>query len=505
MEIIGSVDGVVINPMRIYIKKQILNLLDTVTDGIHYMMKNTGSNYDKMLDNCTNAILSVERAIQKEGITEVSFENKKLLNTLFSMKSCLYIDTELKSRCSDAKAEVHNLKLLIQNQIKTQLEIAFFPYKSSMWDCMDSIWRAAVQDQDCKCFVIPIPYYTMKSGVKSESFYEGNNFPNDVPILQCSDYDVQKRHPDIIYFHNPYDQANLVTQVDKNYFSSQLSRFTDMLVYVPYFVYGASSDKHYMASMISTPGIMHADKIIVQSENQKKIFAKFGLNTNKMIVAGSPKFDAVLKAEQQYQSAPERWKDERKHQKIFLWNSALVSFLNDAKWFEKSELLISTFSRRQDCMLIWRPHPLLEATIRSIRPMYWERYIGLKEKILSQNNVVLDQNSDAGPAIAASDALISDYSSIMFQYAVTGKPILCLSGTSAMQKKSVCFFDYFKNYFLEDGMSLEQFQDMVLNGEDPKRQERLRAMKRSVVNLDGTCGQYVHNTIKQAVCHGYEV
>lgn len=44
--------------------------------------------------------------------------------------------------------------------------------------------------------------------------YEGAEYPKDVPVTFYKDYDFEKRHPDIIFCHNPYDGYNLVTSVE---------------------------------------------------------------------------------------------------------------------------------------------------------------------------------------------------------------------------------------------------------------------------------------------------
>ncbi|MFU0833888.1 MAG: hypothetical protein ACFWUC_13255 [Oscillospiraceae bacterium] len=172
--------------------------------------------------------------------------------------------------------------------------------------------------------------------------------------------------------------------------------------------------------------------------------------------------------------------------------------MRETNWFEKSEQLIDTLTSSKDCALIWRPHPLMESTIQSMKPTSWGSYKKLKEKVLSKDNAVLDTRSDVYLSMTVSDALISDRSSILRQYTITKKPILCLNGSSS-QKESICLFDYSKDYFLNDGMTIEAFRDMVLKGEDPKQQERLLAMKKSVVNTNGKCGEYIHRVIKGEV------
>ena len=83
-----------------------------------------------------------------------------------------------------------------------------------MWDSLESVWLAAKEDPDCDAYVVPIPYFDrMSDGSFGKMHYEGNLFPDYVDITDWRQYDIEKRYPDIIYFHNPYDGCNFVTSV----------------------------------------------------------------------------------------------------------------------------------------------------------------------------------------------------------------------------------------------------------------------------------------------------
>lgn len=43
--------------------------------------------------------------------------------------------------------------------------------------------------------------------------YEGDLYPEYVPVTSYQDYDFAKRHPDMIFIHNLYDKYNYVTSV----------------------------------------------------------------------------------------------------------------------------------------------------------------------------------------------------------------------------------------------------------------------------------------------------
>ena len=56
------------------------------------------------------------------------------------------------------QGQVADIKHLLQKKI------FFLPYKASMWDSLESVWKAAVEDKEhCEAYVVPIPYYDIDS------------------------------------------------------------------------------------------------------------------------------------------------------------------------------------------------------------------------------------------------------------------------------------------------------------------------------------------------------
>lgn len=59
----------------------------------------------------------------------------------------------------------------IKNDIGVRKEAVFLPYKASMWDSLESVWKAADEDENCDAYVIPIPYYDKNSDGRKWSHY----------------------------------------------------------------------------------------------------------------------------------------------------------------------------------------------------------------------------------------------------------------------------------------------------------------------------------------------
>ncbi len=335
----------------------------------------------------------------------------------------------------------------IKNDISVQTEVVFLPYKASMWDSLESVWKAADQDPSCNAYVIPIPYYDRDpEGKFTKMHYEGELYPDYVPITRYDEYDFAGRHPDMIYIHNPYDNNNYVTSVHPFFYSDKLKQYTDQLIYIPYFILAdvdlEDEDSIMgMAHFATTPGVINADKVIVQSENMRQAYIKAltmvtGEHTRKhweerILGLGSPKMDKVMATRREDVKIPQEWlkvieKPDGSWKKIIFYNTSVQALLNhNEKMNEKIKDVLRVFKENQeDVALLWRPHPLIEATIKSVRPRLWEDYKEIVDTYRDEGWGIYDDTADMDRAVALSDAYYGDGSSIVQLYQETGKPIM---------------------------------------------------------------------------------
>ena len=349
-----------------------------------------------------------------------------------------------------------------KNDIVVRKEIVFFPYKASMWDSLESVYLAAKADPDCDAYCVPIPYYTLNPDHSlGEMHYEGNvrpdgtpiEYPEGIEITDWQEYDFEERKPDVVYIHNGYDNWNLVTSVHPRFYSGNLKKYTDKLVYIPYFVLDEIDPDNEQAveamkHFCFMPGIINADKVIVQSEDMKKIYVSEYLKAakehglqgkhldreyleQKFLGLGSPKYDRVCATRKEDLNIPQEWlhvieRADGSWKKIILYNTGIAALLAfNEKWVDKIENVLKIFMENQDeIALLWRPHPLIESTMKSMRPEVLQKYMILKERYLAEGWGIYDETADVDRAVVLSDAYYGDGSSVVQLYKQTGKPIM---------------------------------------------------------------------------------
>lgn len=427
-----------------YKKKEMLQMVNTLVKANEAINKVFQVNREGVMD----VLIQGQEAAMILGTSIEGFGKKynylvKILEDYCENLYQISVGLSNKKLCKSLYKEIKKQLEQLYNGIEKDIpddrrEIVFLPYKASMWDSLESVWKEADKDENTDVYVIPIPYFDKNSdGTFRKEYYEGNLYPEYVPITKYDEYDFEQRRPDIIYIHNPYDECNVVTSVHPFFYSKNLKKFTEQLVYIPYFILEEinPNDKESVNNMkhfCITPGVINADKVIVQSENMREIYinvlTEVSGNTKEMREywagkidgSGSPKVDKILNTKKEDLEIPEEWlriiqKPEGSWKKIIFYNTSIGTLLDtNEQMLRKMEKVFEIFKRnKEEVALLWRPHPLIESTLISMRPQLWEKYKIIRDKYVNENWGIYDDSADMDRAIVLSDMYYGDRSSIL--------------------------------------------------------------------------------------------
>ena len=316
---------------------------------------------------------------------------------------------EIGRKITDKLIEIHG---------SANFTIAFLPYKRSMWDSMESVYEECLKSGiDAHC--VPIPYYYMKENkqidFKTCDFDYFGQIAEPVKIL--SDL-----NPDYIAIHYQYNGNNNVTRMLPEFYTEALKeKYHSEIIYLPYGIpYGGTSIKHHRIQ----PGIANADYFFLNSEEERLGFIEDWLSlgidmSEKTFGFGSAKIDAVLKAKKEI---PPEWKQDIDGKTVILITNSLGPFL--ARPYERIEAYQHYIIEEleQDHAVIFRPHPHLWNTIKSMRPDTMDAYRCFIDRFWNRPHCIIDHSEYVERAIGVADRLISDPSSIVEMWRVTGKP-----------------------------------------------------------------------------------
>ena len=307
-------------------------------------------------------------------------------------------------RITDKLIEIHG---------STDFSIAFLPYKRSMWNSMSSVYEECkASGIDAHCY--PIPYLRMKE--------------NKVPDYLDTDYylfgDIAERiddlgHADYIAIHYQYEDHNKVTNMIPKYFTKALKeRYGAKIVYLPYGI-GMGSG-HFSLQ----PGCRYVDYAFLENENQAETFIACwltqGIDFNgRCFGYGSAKLDTVRDLQK---VIPDEWSGIIGDRSVTLICTSLGPFLMDPVQHMRHYQMHASNEIGNNRAVVFRPHPLMRTTIKSMIPWAAERYEKLIAWMETRDHIIVDESEYLERAIAAADRLISDMSSVVVMWQETGRP-----------------------------------------------------------------------------------
>lgn len=274
-------------------------------------------------------------------------------------------------------------------------KIAFLPYKREMWDSMESVYEECVK-AGIKTYICPLPYLrrygSQRADVLDKDGFEGATDITVLPELKT----------DFVVIHYPYDGYNKVTSMIPQYYTAELKKF-GQVIYIPYSCTN-------MRQLRLQPGIANVDYAFLGSEGEAEAFIQeweqMGVDfRGKVFGFGSPKMDAIRKI-------------STGNATIIL--NSLAPFLSEP--YIRIEKYIDIMLREvaKGRKVIFRPHPLLRQTIKSMRPDTESEYTKLL--IMAEAmGVEIDETSNLEATLGRADYLISDPSSVLEMWANAGK------------------------------------------------------------------------------------
>ncbi len=233
--------------------------------------KGEGFSTIKLLEEYCEHLYQICEALTKSSsYTDIDSQEDACIHPLYSQ--------DADSIVSFLDQLLNRIENDIKNNVRHRKEVVFLPFKASAWKSLEPVWKQAKANPDYDVYVIPIPYY-YKSLTEDFAtlYYEGSAFPEYVPVTDYKAYDFETRQPDVIFFHNPYDNCSFTTSVHPFFYSSNLKQYTGQLIYIPYF----QTDEimpddmpsiYNLRYYVTVPGLIHADKVILQSGQMRQTY-----------------------------------------------------------------------------------------------------------------------------------------------------------------------------------------------------------------------------------------
>jgi hypothetical protein len=263
------------------------------------------------------------------------------------------------------------------------------------------------------------------------------------------------------------------------------------IAYVPY-GNNVGAGEHVEQTAFDLPMHRLAWRLFARSERQRQMYAEHcAVGAEHVRVVGMPKFDRVVRLT----TDPIRPLPVPATRMTVLWNPHFTFGPQGWSTFDRYlvPLLDYAASHPQMCLVV-RPHFRLLHDLPLIGGAGAQLLELLRSTASRARNVVLDTSADYLPAFAAADAMISDLSSLVSEFALTRKPLCYL------HKEDGPGVNEDAEYFFEVAVAtswpgIEGFLDRLLResgrvraGTDADRQSRDLLVARHFPLEDGQAG-----------------
>ena len=172
------------------------------------------------------------------------------------------------------------MKMTTPKAEKEHERVLFLPARAKWWSSMEPLWCEMSNDPRYDVYVAPLPYYHRNfDGEIVDENYDGDLFPDCIRIRNIEQIDVESERFDKIIVQVPYDGWSTTLTVPESYYSNNLIRYTDELIYLPFFDVddsGQDGDKASVAIsiMAEQPAVVYADKVILKTRRMKDVYMK---------------------------------------------------------------------------------------------------------------------------------------------------------------------------------------------------------------------------------------
>ena len=398
-----------------------------------------------------------------------------------------------------------SLQRLQKKEKKTKIRVGFLIQVPNNWAVLEPVYEAAKTMENVEPVILLMPELTYFCYVKlmHVEWEKAYSFGHERYGDQC----IETWHPetetwvdpaaldlDYVFLPRPYE-----TYLPKAYKASGLRKIT-RVCYVPY----SSPLLDDYRLLYNMHFVRNVRLIFCEKQHSLEYVSKLLAPTvksgdQKVFCTGFPKFDLNQGGEGVESPLWPRSREESKQRIIWTprWN--MDPWQGGSSFMKYRERILQYAQEHSDADLIFRPHPLAQSALVADGYVTEQEWMDYLQKYRDGNNTNVDLTTTYYDLMWSSDVLITDVSSMIMDYLLTGKPVIYCA-TPAMgtmsDDPSLAIRDLLPGlYVVHDFSEIEAVLKQLRQGKDPKlgnREELIRRMRR-----DGHIGRNIMELLVQ--------
>lgn len=394
------------------------------------------------------------------------------------------------------------VRFWLKRKLHRKIDLLFICHRPAVWGSLKTVFEAAIRDErfDVTILTIPNKKQLPQSGLDhevyesegAESFFE--NYPcrviNGFDKTRGKWIDPKSLKPDYVFFQQPYNICR-----HRLYQSGRIADFAH-IAYIHYAanfiadgIFEASHPRDFMRDIsLLFPTSRYDEKIIGPYLRQIGSRAK-------LYYCGFPRYDEVQKYRGKESDV---WSFPRSAaRKRVIWTPRWSTREGNGSFFDYKDFLIQYCELNSDVDFVFRPHPQAFLEWNATGELPEEEAEKYKKRFADCPNAEIDMSGEYLSTFYSADIMITDVSSIVAEFFLTGKPIIYCH-------KKDCFNDFSRAlskgfYWVHNWPELKQTLDLLKKGSDP-----LKDVREEIIRSEFTVGENAGEKIKDILKQHFE-
>ncbi len=425
-----------------------------------------------------------------------------MINSILNKLLSGYLDEKYGNKIIANSQEIIDLKRQVKVLKNEKINIVFVCHRAHIWDALKSIYEACMEDNEFDVTIVTIPNKKQlpKKGLSHEEYVsEGaSEYFKDYPcrVIEGYDYeskkwfDLKSLQPDYLFFQTPYDICR-----PPEYQSSVVSMYTK-IGYVHYgmpFMDGYIAEESFPVSYLKNTYFHFAEFEEMRKYYVNRVEDNCIHKKSRVLLTGYPKIDEGKKY---VGCESDSWKYTDKERKLrVMWTPRWNTEENNCTFFEFKDLLVDYIREHSNIEFLFRPHPQAFSEFISRKQMSETEVEAYKECYRKLENASIDEQQEYLPSFYSSDVLITDESSIIPEYFLTGKPIIFTYKETHLNDFAKKISEGF--YWVKDWDEMKNILSKLEKGEDELREKRLELINEAFYIPEKGSGYEIKELIKK--------
>lgn len=346
-----------------------------------------------------------------------------------------------------------------RNMQELPIRVAFICQNTKTWNKLRCVFELMRQDERFVTCVIALEQPEEKGTGNVYRFLQ-SLYGIDVVEGEgkCGIFDLKAWKPNYVFSCNPYDQYFPVDFKSENTAKYAKNCFVDYGYELSTTTLKVAFEKRYFRNIY----FLFAENDYVAEYNRGRYKKDHEKGYRKTVTIGYPAFEFFFQQKKE--------KDDDRYTVVWTPRWTEDKNLGGSNFLNFKDKILKYSFHKKNVKLVFRPHPMTFKHFVEIGKISKEEIDEYLDYFAPNSDRIYDNNSNYADTFWKSDVLITDFSSVLIEYFLTGKPIIYCDMGAELNESVAEIMDAM--YVVKTWEEVERTLEKLIIGVDPLKNIR---------------------------------